>query len=188
MRRTPDREGLVETASGRRFTYRELNARSNRVANGLNELGLEDGFRAGLLLMNGVEFVESFFATGKVGGVAVPLNWRLVADELEFILSDAGVTVLLYSTEFAELVAELRSRGDKTQVAHWIQVDGEAADGVLDYNEWTAAQNDTEPEIAAGGDDLDVHHVHQRHHRAAQGCHALTQLGRGCARDRPCQR
>ena len=56
------------------------------------------GDRVALLLMNGAEFIESFFAVAKIGAVNVAeLNWRLVADELEFILKDAGATVLLYA-------------------------------------------------------------------------------------------
>ena len=60
--------------------------------------------------MNGVEFVETFFGAAKVGLVNVPLNWRLVADELEFILSDSGVRILVYSVEFSEAAAELRAQ------------------------------------------------------------------------------
>ncbi len=120
----PHKEALVEPATGRRFTFRQLNERSNQVAAGLGGLGLSKGDRVGLLLMNGVEFTESFYAVGKVGGVNVPLNWRLVADELEFILSDSGTTVLIFSGEFAELAGELRARGDATPVEHWIQAGG----------------------------------------------------------------
>jgi O-succinylbenzoate-CoA ligase len=150
----PDKEGLVETANGRRFTYGELNARSNRVANGLGTLDLAKGDRVGLLLMNSTEFVESFFAVGKVGGVIVPLNWRLVADELEFILSDSGTTVLIFGAEFAEVAAELRSRGDTTPIEHWIQAGGDPAEGVLGYDDWIAAQSEAEPTPVGSGEDL----------------------------------
>ena len=149
----PDKEALVETANGRRFSYRELNGRSNRVANGLHALELAKGDRVGLLLMNSTEFVESFFAVGKVGGVIVPLNWRLVADELEFILSDAGTSVLIFGAEFAELAAELRGR-DSTPIEHWIQAGGESAEGVVGYDDWLAAQSDAEPAPIGTGDDL----------------------------------
>jgi acyl-CoA synthetase (AMP-forming)/AMP-acid ligase II len=153
-RLNPDKEGLVETASGRRFSYGELNTRSNRVANGLSSLDLAQGDRVGLLLMNSTEFVESFFAVGKAGGVIVPLNWRLVADELEFILSDSGTSVLIFGAEFADLAAELRSRGDATPVEHWIQSGGEPGDEVLGYDDWIAAQSDAEPTPVGRGDDL----------------------------------
>ena len=108
-RRDSALEAIYEPASDTRLSYRELNARSNQVAHALVDLGVSHGDRVGLLLMNGKEFIESFFAVAKIGGVNVPLNWRLVADELEFILHDAGVTVLLFSEDFSEVVAELQS-------------------------------------------------------------------------------
>ena len=118
----PNSEALVEPATGRRLTYRGLNARANCVANGLRGLGVSEGDRVALLLMNGAEFVESFYAVAKIGAVNVPLNWRLVPDELEFIVADAGASVLVYGSEFAAAADELRSRGDATAIEHWIQV------------------------------------------------------------------
>ena len=56
----PNREALVETDSGRRFTYAELNSRTNRLANGLLDAGIKAGDRIGILLMNCSEFVETF--------------------------------------------------------------------------------------------------------------------------------
>lgn len=151
--REPNLEAIVEPATGRRLTYNELNARSNRVANALSERGVSTGDRVALLLMNGAEFVESFFAVGKIGAVNVPLNWRLVPDELEFIVGDAGATVMVFGAEFAEAVAELRARGT-TSIDTWIQVDGSAGDGIVDYDEWIAAASDVEPTVISGDDDL----------------------------------
>ncbi len=153
--RDPDVEAIFEPASGRRLSFRELNARSNHVANALTDSGVLHGDRVGLLLMNGAEFVESFFAAGKIGAVNVPLNWRLVADELEFILADAGATVLIFGAEFADVAAELRSRGDKTAITTWIQVGGDhPIDGAIDYNAWTTAASPDEPTPSGAGDDL----------------------------------
>ena len=81
----------------------------------------------------------------------MPLNWRLVPDELEFILADAGA-VLVYGAEFAVAAAELRSR-DATAIEHWIQAGGHAADGSVDYDAGSA-QSDAEPESAGWDDDL----------------------------------
>ena len=111
---SPALEAIVEpSVAGRRLSYLDLNARCNRVAHALRASGVRHGDRVALLLMNGAEFIESFFAVAKVGAVNVPLNWRLVADELEFILKDSGATVLIYSENFAPVVAELQRRGQR---------------------------------------------------------------------------
>lgn len=68
--------------------------------------------------------MEAYFALAKVGAVIVPLNWRLVVDELEFILKDSGTERLIFGDEFVETLAELHSRGDKTDVKRWLQVEG----------------------------------------------------------------
>ncbi len=151
--REPRHEAIFDVASDRCFTFEELNTRCNRVANALTAAGIGKGDRVGLLLMNGVEFVETFFAVAKIGAINVPLNWRLVADELEFILKDSGTTTLVFSHEFAEVCAELASRGDKTDITTWIQVGGTPADGVLDYDDWTAQASDIEVTETAAGDD-----------------------------------
>lgn len=154
--RDPNLEALVEPARGRRFTYRQFDDRSNRVANALLDLGVGFGDRVGVLLMNGVEFLETFFACGKIGAVCVPLNWRLVPDELEFILSDSGTSTLIFGSEFAAAAADLHGR--KTMVHRWIELNsgtpGERQPFALDYDGLLAAAGDAEPPIAGADDDL----------------------------------
>jgi O-succinylbenzoate-CoA ligase len=152
---SPGVEAMVEPAvGGRRVDFRELNARCNRVAHALRGAGVGQGDRVALLLMNGAEFIESFFAVAKIGAVNVPLNWRLVADELEFILKDSGATVLLYDQNFAPVVAELERRGDKTDLRTWVQVGGTVPTFALDYPAWMGAMPSGEPRFAGADDDL----------------------------------
>jgi O-succinylbenzoate-CoA ligase len=152
---SPQLEAMVEPAlGGRRLAFSELNARSNRVAHALRASGVKHGDRVALLLMNGAEFIESFFAVAKIGAVNVPLNWRLLADELEFILKDAGATVLLYDYNFAPVVTELQRRGDKTDVRCWVQLAGSTAPFAQDYAAWTGSQPASEPEATGADDDL----------------------------------
>jgi len=151
----PSLEAFIDTHSGRRFSFADLNARSNRTASFLaRELGVKHGERVALLLMNGPEFVESFFAIAKLGAICVPLNWRLVADELEFILKDAGARTLIYGGEFAQVVAELEKRGS-TEVRHWVHVGSESTRGKgLDYDALQRAASAEEPAVEACDDDL----------------------------------
>jgi len=123
---SPDREAYVDSHQPLRLTYRALNARCNQLANALLDAGLVKGERVGLLLMNSAEFMEAYFALAKVGAVVVPLNWRLVADELEFILKDSGTRRLIFGEEFLDTVADLHARGDATDVCQWLQVAGTA--------------------------------------------------------------
>ncbi|MBI3769728.1 MAG: o-succinylbenzoate--CoA ligase [Deltaproteobacteria bacterium] len=152
---SPTLEGVVEVERGRRFTFAALNARANRSAHALAALGVGKGDRVALLLMNGVEYVESFFAIAKLGAIVVPLNWRLVADELAFILQDSGAAVLVFDPELREVVAELHRRGAATAVRAWVQT-GDPADALPFATGYDAIQeraSDTEPAIGASDDD-----------------------------------
>jgi len=158
----PTTEAVVDITSSQRLTYKQLNGRCNKVANGLTGgavtgSGLTPGDRVATLLMNGSEFVELFFGVAKAGGVIVALNWRLVADELSFILTDSGADTMVFGTAFNEVVTELHGRGtDGTQVTKWIHV-GDAADRpafAVGYDDMMAAASATEPELGASGDDL----------------------------------
>ncbi len=121
--RDPEMEALVDVATERRFNYAELNARANAMANAFRQRGVAKGDRVALLLLNGIEFVESFFGLAKLGAVVVPLNWRLVADELSYILKDSGAETLVYGCEFGEVVADLHDRGGEgSDIGTWLEV------------------------------------------------------------------
>ncbi|MYD43563.1 MAG: long-chain-fatty-acid--CoA ligase [Gammaproteobacteria bacterium] len=151
---TPDKIGYIDE-SGARFTFLELNERCNRIANTLIDRGLSKGERVALLLMNSSEFLELFFALGKIGCVTVPLNWRLVPDELEFILKDSGATKLVFSDEFAESVTELHVRGAKTDIVEWLHVtnDGTPLPFALDYHTYRDAGASSRPVVDVQLDD-----------------------------------
>ncbi len=153
---SPALDAVVEVASGRRFSYAEVNQRSNRTANALRALGVQSGERVALLLMNGVEYLESFYALAKLGTIVVPLNWRLLPHELAFMLKDSGATLLIYGNEFEQTVTDLRARGaEGTDVREWIRV-GDAENGenfARSYDELQAAASSEEPEIHGEDDD-----------------------------------
>ncbi len=152
---TPEREAYVDGDGGERLTFAELNARCNQTANAFLAAGVRKGERVGLLLMNSAEFVEAYFALAKIGAVVVPLNWRLVADELEFILKDSGTTRLVFDDDFVDAVADLHARGDKTDISQWLQVtEGDAAYFAEDYAAFRDAATDDEPAIVARDDDM----------------------------------
>ncbi len=108
-RLTPDKTALVDVATGRRFTYRDLDLRATAVARVWQEAcDLLPGDRVGLLCANRPEFLDFFFAAGKTGIVLVPLNTRQTAHELEHVVRHSGMRVLVYSAEFVDTVRALR--------------------------------------------------------------------------------
>jgi len=152
----PDMEAVVDPATSRRFTYLEIDQRANKVASGIKDLGVKKGDRVALLLMNGVEFFESFFALAKIGAVCVPLNWRLVADELSYILKDAGATMLIYGSDFAEITADIQGRGTgATDIVQWIELsEGNERNAFSrEYEDWLSMGSAEEPENTSGDDD-----------------------------------
>lgn len=154
---TGARTAYVDSVTGNRLDFTTLNRRCNRVANGLQEAGVKPGERVALLMMNGAEFIESYFAVAKIGAVVVPLNWRLVADELEFILKDSGATTLIFSDNFIDLATELYSRGDKTDLKRWYQVSasGEGETNFCqDYETFKASASSEEPTLLGNDDDM----------------------------------
>ena len=153
---SPDLEAYVEGDGSFRLSYAELNASCNKLSNALVQAGVRKGERVGLLLMNSREFMESYFALAKIGAVVVPLNWRLVADELEFILKDSGTQRLIYGDEFVDVVADLHSRGDKTDIKQWLQVEQqqELAYFAESYQGFRDAADDSEPTMGAAADEM----------------------------------
>ena len=155
---SPHLEGLIDADTGRRFTFREWNLRSNRTANALTGLGIGAGDRVALLVMNGVEFTESFFAIAKLGAVCVPLNLRLTPAELSYILRDSGSTTLLYSAELAPVAAALQAMGggaEGTPLERFVGVGlEEAPDWALSYEALQAAASEAEPPLGGAEDDV----------------------------------
>ncbi|WP_051570736.1 AMP-binding protein [Cryptosporangium arvum] len=92
-RRTPDAPAVV--GDGRNVTHGELDRRSNALARGLIGAGLQPGDRVAYLARNATEYWELFFAAAKAGLVIVPMNFRLAAPEVEWILGDVTPAALL---------------------------------------------------------------------------------------------
>ena len=86
-----------------------MNALANRCANLLTSLGVSQGDRVALLMPNSVEFCCLFYGAAKIGAVAVPLNTRLAAPELDFILSDSGSKVVIYGEALATVVDAIKA-------------------------------------------------------------------------------
>ena len=107
--RTPDKLALVDAHSGQQWSYAELDARINQLANFMQrQLGLRQGDRLSLLAQNSGDYFVILFACGRLGVILNTLNWRLTAPELAYIIEDCTPSALFYEAAFAPVVEQLR--------------------------------------------------------------------------------
>ena len=106
----PDKTAIVELSSGRSHSYQGLNQRAEALAGWLQKQGAGPRTRVAILAHNCAEFFELEFACGKIGAIAVPLNWRLTEPELAYILNDCTPQVLLHDATLSQLAGNLQTR------------------------------------------------------------------------------
>ncbi|WNI18554.1 AMP-binding protein [Actinacidiphila sp. ITFR-21] len=96
----PDREALVDVPSGRRWSYAEFGRAIDEVALGLAGRGVRKGDRVGIWALNSPEWVMVQYATARLGAIMVTINPAYRVHEVEFVLNQAGIEVLVASTEY----------------------------------------------------------------------------------------
>jgi fatty-acyl-CoA synthase len=104
--RRPDAVALVDAATGTRSTYADLDGVVDARAADLATRGIEPGDRVALLGENSPAYLEALFAVARLGAIAVPVNFRLSADEVRHVLTDSGARVVLASPRFADLARD----------------------------------------------------------------------------------
>lgn len=109
-RYTPENEAVVDLSDNKRYTYRQLNQRANRLASVLQrEHQIRAGDRVAVLSKNCIEMIDLFFACGKVGGIMVPYNFRLPAPALAELADDCSPSLLVYGQEFEETAKQMKN-------------------------------------------------------------------------------
>ncbi|AKS32546.1 AMP-binding protein [Mycolicibacterium goodii] len=109
----PDNEALVEVATGRRWTYAELNDEIDATARGLMALGVDKGDRVGIWAPNCAEWIMTQFAAAKVGAILVNINPAYRTHEVSYVLRQSQVHTLVAASSFktsdyAAMIAEVR--------------------------------------------------------------------------------
>jgi len=122
---TPDRPALTDTADGSEITFAAWDERVNRTVRYLRRLGVQRGDRVAVYSSNRAEYLDLFWAAGRMGAILQNLNWRLTVHELEAIVADGEPAVVAYSPEWVENVARLRP-GFST-VSHVVAFEGPGA-------------------------------------------------------------
>ncbi|MCP4756995.1 MAG: long-chain-fatty-acid--CoA ligase [Proteobacteria bacterium] len=138
-------------------SFDRVNKRCNALVHGLLKLGLKKGDRVAVLLYNCVEYSELIFALPKAGFILVPLNYRLVGRELEFIIDNSEASALVYGDEFQDVVAEIRPRLDS--VSSYIEINrkGDSRGDSLDFDQMT--NDNSTSEIQADISETDTAYI-----------------------------
>jgi 2-furoate---CoA ligase len=128
--RRPDAEAVVDGA--RRLTYAELAARALAVAGGFGRLGVGRGDRVLIALRNRLEHVTAYWALQMIAAVPTPVNFRLAADEVRYVLDDCGAHVVVFEPSTAAAVRAA------TDGAHRLVTVGGDGAGALAFDELAA--------------------------------------------------
>jgi acyl-CoA synthetase (AMP-forming)/AMP-acid ligase II len=134
----PNKLALV--GGDRSLTYAELNARGIRAANALKDLGVQSGDRVAVMVHNSIENFEVGAGISKIGGINIPVNYRLVEREVAYVLNDSGAKVIVVDPELVHVVEQARPEVKNETV--YIAIGGKAPDGWLHYEELLQAASD----------------------------------------------
>ena len=130
----------------RSFTYPQTNRRVNKLAHSLLSLGLSKGDKVAVLLENSIEIVEVFLATAKTGIIIVPINFRLVGSEVEYIVENSDAKAIVVHDEFTTTVDPIKANLKNIAADNYIVV-GQNVEGYRPYETFIENAPDSEPEI-----------------------------------------
>lgn len=145
-RKYPLQEAVIDGAV--RLTYQQLDQTVTCLAHQLLSLGVEKGDKVVLYSLNCKEFLYVYFAVLRVGGVIVPINARLTANEIDYILDHSDAKLMVAHEALFEAVKELPTRHQMT----WVKT-GEAVDTWLSLDQLIRDGNTTPIECELTEDD-----------------------------------
>ncbi|MBL0899090.1 MAG: long-chain fatty acid--CoA ligase [Reyranella sp.] len=143
--------GTATSFSGRRRTWQDSIDRISRVAGALSALGVRRGDRVAILALNSDRYFELMYAIPWLGAAMVPINTRLAAPEIEYILNDSGAVALLVDTAMSHHLTALEGRTPTVREVIWLD-DNASPEGILHYED--LASYEAIDDAGARDDDL----------------------------------
>lgn len=138
-----DAPALHDPQSGRRWTYRQLNAQVNRLAHAMRQDGVGKNDVVMFALLNSPEFIFCYLAAHKVGAIACPVNYRQGAGEIALVIDDSRPKVFVYDAQFGTLsqdaLALAEHKPDRVLVA--------GGQGAASFDGYMDGQPETDPPI-----------------------------------------
>ncbi|MDH5482263.1 MAG: AMP-binding protein [Candidatus Bathyarchaeota archaeon] len=143
----------VKDWRGRSHTYSELDIRTNKLANGLLNMGLRKGDRVAVLLYNSVEFIEVYCASAKAGLVVAPVSWRYIEKEIEYVVNNSDAKAMIVHEEFADTINTIRPKLEKILKDRFIVVGNSSPKGYIKYEDLIKKSPDNKPNVKVGDKD-----------------------------------
>jgi len=145
----PERDCIV--FEGKRWTYTQTSERINKLANTLIKLGIEKGDRIGMLQVNCNQYVETYFASAKIGAIFVPLNFRAKTDELSYMIANAEARILFAGSRYLDIVDAMLP--ELSTVKHYISIDRKD-EKKLYYEDLIGSASSDESSFEVGDEDI----------------------------------
>jgi acyl-CoA synthetase (AMP-forming)/AMP-acid ligase II len=139
---TPNKIALVSSLGTQ--TYSQLWSRVCRLSSALTALGVRPGDRIALLMQNSSRYLEVYQAAALMGVAVVPLNFRFVAGEIEYVVSHSGARALLFDSSFTDVVEALTTKLPSVAGRH-IVTDSQASSTAHSYEALVASGSETPP-------------------------------------------
>jgi fatty-acyl-CoA synthase len=144
-----DREAVVD--GDIRFTYAQFLDRCDCWSSALQGLGVGQGDRVVYIAPNTHSHLESFYAVPQIGAVLVPVNYRLLPEDFEYIINHCGATVVCVHSDYIEAIDSIRNQ--LMGVQHFVALEG-AGENWIDYENTLAAHSPDFTEVEINETDL----------------------------------
>ncbi|MEX0800796.1 MAG: long-chain-fatty-acid--CoA ligase [Dehalococcoidia bacterium] len=125
-------ERVAVACEGESRTFAQLQERVNRLANAMQSLGVGRGDRVAVMALNSIEYVETYYASARVGAVFVPLNYRAKKEELAYMVNNSDTKAMFVGERYLDLTASIRP--EFATVEHFVCYDA-APEGMKPYEQ-----------------------------------------------------
>ncbi len=145
---------LIEASGNGRYrrelTWKEFDTSANRFANLLLTRGVKKGDKVAILMMNCIDWLPIYFGILKSGAIAVPMNFRFSADEIEYCADLADISVLVFGPEFTERIENVLPR---LRIKHYFFVGDNTPSFADNYEKMITYCSSTAPAIEISDED-----------------------------------
>ena len=128
---SPDREIVYSDKT--RYTYKTLNKRINKLANGLKGLGVKEGVTVAVFDYDSHRYLECFFTIPMMGAVLQTINWRLSDDQIVYTINHSGAEFIIINSDFLTILERIWNKIENVRNLILISEDGEIHETELKY-------------------------------------------------------